>query len=159
MAKLYLSKLALQDIKDIKDYISDVLQNPMAARRITDVIRKKIQNLSDFPGIGAPVKSKAASLADHRYLVCENYNVYYLTDNDNVYIQRILHGRRDFEKLLFADIDTSKDQAIEYSIEDKRTLEDVFREAREKSEEKNSMKESLAGKSDHNKDKDDDFLL
>ena len=159
MNKIHLSKQAEQDLNEISRYISEVLQNPQAAERISNVISKRIQSLSEFSGIGTPVKSKAASLADHRYLVCENYNVFYLTDNDNVYIQRILHGRRDFEKLLFADIDTSKDQIMEYSAEDKRSLEDVLREAREKSEEKNSMRESLAGKSDHNKNKDDDFLL
>ena len=59
----------------------------------------------------------------------------------------------------YPDKNWYKDQTAEYSAEEKRPLEDVFREAKEIQAEKNIIRESLTDKSAGDKNKDDDFLL
>ena len=53
MAKLLISPEAKQDLLEIKEYISNELDSPIAAKNVTDKIIKQISTLSDFPKIGS----------------------------------------------------------------------------------------------------------
>ena len=49
---------ALEDLKDIYRYISDVLNNPTAAERIVKNIRQSFSLIASTPFMGSPQKVK-----------------------------------------------------------------------------------------------------
>ncbi len=102
MANVTVSREAQKDIATIRQYIRDELCNPDAARSIVSALKKSILSLVDFPGRGRPLDALISVHTEYRYLVCENYCIFYLnSDEENVIVIRILHQRQDCLKALF----------------------------------------------------------
>lgn len=101
MSKLLLSDLAKTDLQEIKDYISDDLQNPNAALKTVKIIVHKLHSLERFPASGFPLSSVTDFVSDYRCFICGNYIAFYRAIEDTVYIDRILYGKRDYMKILF----------------------------------------------------------
>ena len=101
MTQLRLSPLARQDLQEISNYIATELASPGAAQKTLAKILSRISKLARYPKIGAPLNSKIAPRTDYRFLICENYIIFYRCENKIVYIDRVLHSRRDFIKILF----------------------------------------------------------
>ena len=66
MNKLAISPQAREDLEGIRTYISEELENPIAAVNMVSRITKKIKNLKKTPGIGAPLSSKVSFDTDYR---------------------------------------------------------------------------------------------
>lgn len=103
MAKITVSKEARKDLVSIRQYIDEELQNPSAAQRIIGLLKKSILSLETFPDRGRPLDAIIPVHTEYRYLVCENYCVFYLSTGDEVVIVRILHQRQNSIKALFSD--------------------------------------------------------
>ncbi len=101
MIEIEYTNEAVEDLQNIKEYISVELDNPQSAQRIVDDIVHRIDGLTDFPEIGAPLNSRTAEESDYRYLVCGNYNVFYRVEDQTVRIVRVLNARRNFMAILF----------------------------------------------------------
>ena len=101
MAKLLISPEAKQDLLEIKEYISNELDSPIAAKNVTDKIIKQISTLSDFPKIGAMLSSIINMETGYRFLVCGSYTAFYRYIDNTVFVDRILYGKRDFMRILF----------------------------------------------------------
>ncbi len=101
MAKVTVSPEARKDLLSINAYIRDELSNPDAANRIIGQLKKSILSLEAFPGKGRPLDALIRVHTEYRYLVCENYCVFYLSSDTDVLIIRILHQRQDCLKALF----------------------------------------------------------
>lgn len=101
MAKINFTPDALEDMKEIKAYISAELCSERAAINTIEMITKRIRQLEDFPESGAPLSSVISLKVDHRFLVCGNYIAFYKVEGDNVHIIRVLYGRRNFMQILF----------------------------------------------------------
>lgn len=95
MARITVSKEAKKDLEAIYQYISEEFSNPDAARRIIGLLKKSIGALESFPGCGRPLDALIPVHTEYRYLVCENYCVFYLYSDDDVVVVRILHQRQD----------------------------------------------------------------
>lgn len=104
MNKLYLSQAAQDDLSEIKVYISDVLENTSAAISTVEKIIKRIRILKSHAAAGALLSSIADVDSDYRFLVSGNYIVFYRESNGEVYVDRVLYGRRDYLRILFRDI-------------------------------------------------------
>ena len=104
MPKVYLSPQAKDDLAEIKEYIAKDLANPQASVKVLERIVKRIHGLSDFPLMGAPLSAVINMETKYRYLVCGNYTAFYHYENDEVYVNRVLYGRRDFVRILFGDV-------------------------------------------------------
>ena len=89
MARVIVSREARNDLVSIRDYIRDELCNPDAARRILAQLKKSVSSLEHHPGRG------------NRYLICENYCVFYVCMESTVLVVRILHQRQDSFRALF----------------------------------------------------------
>ena len=100
---IIVSKEARKDLVQIRQYISEELCNPDAAVRIMGLLKKSIASLSDFPGRGRPLDALIPVHTDYRYLVCENYCVFYLSNDSDVVVIRILHQRQDCLRSLFIE--------------------------------------------------------
>jgi len=103
MNKLSISPDARKDLEAIKTYISDELENPIAAVNVVSRITKSIKNLKDMPGVGTPLSSKVPFDTDYRFLVCGNYIAFYRYEDKTIYVDRVLYGRRDYVKILFPE--------------------------------------------------------
>lgn len=101
MAKINYSPAALEDLREIKSYISEELCSEPAAINTIEKIMKRIRQLADFPELGAPLSSIIDLEVSYRFLVCGNYIAFYKTDADNVYIIRVLYGKRNYLQILF----------------------------------------------------------
>ncbi len=98
--KVVFSALAEEDLDGLSSYISGDLNNPIAARNIVDKILRLAQRLSDFPELGANLKTIDIKLSGYRYLIAENYLIIYKLVDHEVYVLRILYARSDYVKLL-----------------------------------------------------------
>lgn len=101
---------AIQDLEEIGDYIADTLKSLIAALNTVGKIQDTVDKLTSFPLIGSPLSSIEKTDTDHRFLVSGSYLVFYHAETDNIYIDRILYGRRNYIKTLFgnASMDDSK---------------------------------------------------
>ncbi|WP_312942543.1 type II toxin-antitoxin system RelE/ParE family toxin [Oscillibacter sp.] len=104
MNNLYLSQAAQDDLTEIKAYISEELENPTAALSTVGRITKSIRILINHAMAGAPLSSVANVDNDYRFLVSGNYMVFYRVIGSEVYVDRILYGRRDYLRVLFGDM-------------------------------------------------------
>ena len=103
MAQVTLSKEARRDLVSIRNYIRDELCNPDAAAHVIASLKKGVQSLETLSGRGRPLDALITVHTEYRYLVCENYCIFYLEGNDQVIVVRILHQRQDSLRALFLE--------------------------------------------------------
>ena len=103
MNNLYLSPQAQEDLFQIKAYIENDLENSAAALSTVGKITKTIGGLREHAFIGSPLSVKINVSSDYRYLISGNYMIFYRVLGDDVFVDRILYGRRDYIRILFAD--------------------------------------------------------
>ena len=101
MAKINFTPDAIEDLKEIKAYITDELCSEESAIRTVGNIMKRIRQLADFPESGAPLSSIINLEVPYRFLVCGNYTAFYKVESDEVHIIRVLYARRNFMQILF----------------------------------------------------------
>ena len=101
MTKINFTPDALEDMKEIKAYITDELFSEQSAIKTIENIMKRIRQLADFPEIGAPLSSIISLEVPYCFLVCGNYTAFYKVEGDEVHIIRVLYGRRNFMQILF----------------------------------------------------------
>jgi toxin ParE1/3/4 len=58
MNKLFISPAAEKDLLEIKQYISEELDNPTSAVKVISQITNRIKDLVNFPGAGIPLSTK-----------------------------------------------------------------------------------------------------
>ena len=100
---MIVSQAARRDLIGIRDYVSIELDNPDAAQRILKLLRTGIDSLRDMPERGMPLDAVLSVHTDYRFLVCENYRIFYLCEGDQVEIIRVLHTLQDYMRALFLD--------------------------------------------------------
>lgn len=101
MHKLRINPIARKDLLEIKDYISEELENPNSAEKIVAKIVESYGKLKDFPYMGIELSSKIDIVTDYRYLVSGKYIIFYKVDDVYVSVYRILFARRDYTRILF----------------------------------------------------------
>lgn len=92
---------AIQDLNNIADYIILEFANTDSAARTIDNIMSAIDKLVDFPRMGAALSSITGIESNYRFIVAGHYMAFYRVKNTNVYIDRILYGKRDYFRILF----------------------------------------------------------
>ena len=102
MANVILTAAARADLKEIKDYIATVLLNPGSANGILKRITSDLRSLERFPELGTVIQLEESSVV-YRYLVCGSYMPFYHIQGDNVIVDRVLYGRRNYMKILFGN--------------------------------------------------------
>jgi len=102
MVKVFFSPEARQDLQEAGDYIACTLRNKSAARSLIQRVQGAVRSLEQFPASGTPLFYAGQDIT-YRYVVCGNYLLFYHFAEGNVYIDRILYGRRDYLSILFGD--------------------------------------------------------
>jgi plasmid stabilization system protein ParE len=104
MSNIHYTPEAEDDLVGIKRYIAEDRNSPVAALNTITKITKKIRILDQFPELGTRLSSVIDIATDYRFLVCGNYIAFYRLDGNDVYVIRILYGRRDYVKILFGEL-------------------------------------------------------
>ena len=99
--KLLYSPAAAADLEEINEYIAGELCSPAAARNVIGGILDAAEKLEDFPNMGTPLRAVTDMESDYRFIAVRGYTLFYRSFGDCVYIDRILHGRRDYMRILF----------------------------------------------------------
>ena len=102
MTKVMLSSAAKADLHETRRYISSVLSNPSAFKQTLKRITTQLHTLEQFPESGTPILIPGSPVA-YRYLVCGSYMAFYHIRNQEVVVDRVLYGRRDYLSILFGD--------------------------------------------------------
>lgn len=111
MNNLHLSDEAQNDLVEIRDYIAIELENPTAALATVRKITKAIRTLRDHAMLGPSLSSVANIESDYRFLVSGSYLTFYRVYGKEIYVDRVLYGRRDYLRILFGD--TSDEETTE----------------------------------------------
>lgn len=101
---LHYSPEAQRDLDAIWDYIASELCSPHAAENTVNGILDAIDRLEDFAEIGAPLSSVTEVESDYRFLISRSYMIFYRIEEKDIYIDRILYGRRNYLRILFPDL-------------------------------------------------------
>jgi len=97
-----LSPKAIEDLQEIKSYIENDLQNSIAAKNTLNKIISTYEDLSLFPESGIPVQKNVPFATDYRFVLANNYSIFYRIENNTVFVIRILYSKRDFLSILFS---------------------------------------------------------
>ncbi len=100
--KIIYTPQAREDLRDIRNYIADVLKNPVASKNMVAKILKTAHILSDQPNSGISLSEKTGRETDYRCIISGNYGIFYLVMNDNIQIMRILDLRTDYMRIIFS---------------------------------------------------------
>ncbi len=100
--KIRYTSAAVDDLDGIFSYISEA--DRLAAIKMLDRIEATILKLGDMPRLGAVLPTNELSLVEsgYRMLVVDPYVIFYRIRQNEVWIGRILHSRRDWLYLLFS---------------------------------------------------------
>ncbi len=90
--------VAEEDLTEIITYIA--LENPIAANTIADKIEKNLLLLSENPHLGRIPRDEEIKNLGYRYLIVQNYIVFYTIEENTIWIHRILHSYRDYKTFL-----------------------------------------------------------
>ena len=93
-----LLEAAEEDFKEIIVYIA--LDNPSAAEALAEKIEKNLFNLSTYPLMGKIPNEEELATIGYRFLVVQNYLIFYTIEEPTIWVHRIIHGARDYLGLL-----------------------------------------------------------
>lgn len=93
-----LLSVAEQDLQQLLSYLA--AENPGAAATTLDRIESRLQALQHHPLLGRTPNDPTVAGLGYRVLVIDNYLAFYKVKGKTVLIHRVLHGARDFVRLL-----------------------------------------------------------
>ena len=96
--KVKIYPAAQMDLNDIVSYLNTL--SPQAAIRYYDLLIDKIGSLVEMPERCPFVRNIALKAKGYRYLIVENYLVFFVIKGDTVQIRRILYNKRQYKWLL-----------------------------------------------------------
>jgi toxin ParE1/3/4 len=88
--------------RDIASILDELVDNDavQAATRFLAAVERTIDGISDFPDIGVPLRRGGRLFRIRSIRGFRNYLIYFRRVESGVLVSRILHGRRDLDKLL-----------------------------------------------------------
>ena len=91
---------AEQDLFDIYYYIA-YHDDKEKALNLLNKLEESCLSLDNMPQRGViPQELSKIGVLDYLQIICFNYRILYLIDNDQVFIYAVLDGRRDMQQLL-----------------------------------------------------------
>lgn len=93
-----LLKIAEDDLYDIVSYIA--VENKTASELIAARIEKALTQLAVIPYLGRIPNEEELAQLGYRFIVIQNYLIFYTVKKHTVLVHRIIHGARDYFELL-----------------------------------------------------------
>lgn len=95
---------ALNDLDEIWNYISVNLSNPISANKANNTINgifDSIDVLKESPKSGTALEFSKGIKTNYRFVRYKNYIAFYRVSDNNIFVDRIIYGKRDYMKILF----------------------------------------------------------
>ena len=89
-----------EDVKSSVIYIKYVLQNPIAAQRLKDQVKKAYNKIRENPYIYPVVPVEYLAFKGYRFIKIKNYMLFFKVNEKQINIERFLYGPRDWINLL-----------------------------------------------------------
>ena len=96
--QIRLLRIAEDDFTEILKFIAD--DNPTAAESIATKIEKNLELLSNNPHLGRIPRDEEIKNLGYRYIIVQNYIIFYTIEGRTVLIHRIIHGARNYKSLI-----------------------------------------------------------
>ena len=93
-----LLSIAEEDFAEIVSFIA--ADNQKAAMNLANNIENNLKLLALNPKLGRIPRDVDIRKLGYRYLIVQNYLIFYKVENKSILIHRILHGARDYKSLL-----------------------------------------------------------
>jgi toxin ParE1/3/4 len=93
-----LLRIAEEDLTEIVTYIA--ADRPSAAEMLAVRIEKNLHLLAPNPHLGRIPNEEELLRVGYRYLVVDDYLIFYTIEAKTILVHRILHGARDYLSLL-----------------------------------------------------------
>ncbi|HMN26502.1 MAG: type II toxin-antitoxin system RelE/ParE family toxin [Ignavibacteriaceae bacterium] len=93
-----LLRIAEEDFTEIIKFIAD--DNPIAAESIANKIEKNLELLSDNLNLGRMPRDEEIKNLGYRYIIVQNYIIFYTIEERTILIHRILHSARNYKSML-----------------------------------------------------------
>ena len=90
--------IAEEDLTEIVSYIAE--DNPTAAIGLADKIEKNLDLLSENSQLGRIPRDEEIRNLGYRYIIVENYLIFYIIEERTIFVHRIIHGARNYKILL-----------------------------------------------------------
>ena len=100
--KLEYLPVALKDMLEIVEYISNKLQNPQAAKHLAEEFVKAAEGILEFPYARPVYQSIRPLKHEFRKIKVQNYLMFYWVDEERklVTIARVVYAKRKHDRLL-----------------------------------------------------------
>lgn len=89
-----------KDLKEVTFYISNILNNPIAAENLIDEIESAILERSKSPLSFEPYISSRKREYPYYRIYVKNYVIYYVVIENVMEVRRLLYKARDLNKIL-----------------------------------------------------------
>ena len=95
--KVQITKYALTQMEEIRDYIANELLAPQAAYNLLSEMKRKVASLESMPERNPLVDVKKWREQGIRKTIVKNFIIYYWTDEEQqtVHITAIVYGKRN----------------------------------------------------------------
>ena len=90
--------VAEEDLTDIVLYVA--ADNTPAAERLAQRFETLFDSLRSHPHMGRTPDDAELARLQYRYLVIDDYLIFYVVDATEIVIHRVVHGARDYRRLL-----------------------------------------------------------
>ena len=100
MYKIDYLPLALDDLRDIVEYITYELEAPRAAERLISKIDREVKKIADNPYRCHPFSTPEGLKHEYRILHIDHYSLFYVVEHKKIEIYRVIHARRDALQIL-----------------------------------------------------------
>lgn len=104
MNNIILSPEAERDLNEVYNHVIESSFDMDAAENLYQKIITSIEYLAEHALMGQELASVIDVDCDYRFLVSEKHYVFYRVNGINIYIDRILHTRRNFMRILFGKL-------------------------------------------------------
>ena len=95
--KLRINPIAAEDSRNIKENITE--DNEEMAVKTIQEIYARIENIQQFPYIGADLAKRVSFRTDYKYVICGNYVLLYKIGKEYVEIYRVVNRYRDITQI------------------------------------------------------------
>ena len=97
MMKLRINPAVAIDLKNIKEYITQDSQ--AVAEEVINKLYIQIENIQQFPNIGLDLSKRVRFRTNYKYVIWENYIIFYKIQGEYVEIYRVVNRYQDITKI------------------------------------------------------------
>ena len=92
-----------EDLNSSLKYIRSNLQNPIAAKKLKEEVINKCKKIKENPLFYPAVSDKYLSSKGYRFLLVNNYMIFFKVKEKEIEVIRFLYGYRDWMNILEKD--------------------------------------------------------